>query len=120
MKESLHHYVVYDRLSGRILFGFTAVNDTLAVRDALSTLQVPLKDCELYCVADIFSEYDSHATEVLFGTDFKFVQVEPRHVSWSCYKFPETASEALSPLGLKDSELSELVKKHESAFSEDK
>ena len=110
MKIKSKHYIVFDKVSGQIILSLTSQNDTLAVRDSLMTMRVPLKDCELYQVADIVSDFDSHSNEIKFGFDFKYNSLSsPRFVSWSCYKFPESPAEALAPLGLSNEELNQLV-----------
>lgn len=97
MKLSL--YGAWDNLSHTYIeFTVTPQNDGLAVRQILSSLRVPLKDSQLICLGSFDSEVGFHSFE-------KDIRV----VDWSCYKFPETVAEALSPLALSDSELSEIV-----------
>ena len=92
-------YGAYDNLSHNfIAFTTTPKNDGLAVRNLLSSLRVPLKDTQCICLGS-------------FDSDPGFVSFEKelRIVDWSCYKFPETVADALSPLGVSDSELSEIL-----------
>lgn len=99
MKLSL--YGAWDNLSHNYLeFTVTPQNDGLAVRQILSSLRVPLKDSQLICIGSFDSEIGFHS----FDKDI-------RVVDWSCYKFPETVADALSPLSLSDSELSEIILK---------
>lgn len=97
MKLSL--YGAWDNLSHNYLvFTVTPQNDGLAVRQILSSLRVPLKDTQLICLGSFESEKGFHS----FKKDI-------RVVDWSCYKFPETVADALSPLALSDIELSEFI-----------
>ena len=73
-------------------------NDTLAVRDVLKTLRYPLKDTELYCLGSFFRHFEENQTEIPFSCCDVSLLSKCRYVPWSCYKFPETVAEALSPL----------------------
>lgn len=98
-------YFVFDKISGAIS-GFTsAVNDTMAVRNVLSTLMYPLKDTELYCYGEVSGELDPDSKQVILNQAYKFDFFEPQFVSWSCYKFPETVADSLSELGLTKEEM---------------
>lgn len=110
MRSTENVYFVFDRLTGRLLFGFTSVNDTLAVRDSLLTLRVPLKDSVLLCVGSYEVSFDGSAKEIDFqlDTDLHFFD-SARVVPWNCYKFPETPAEALSLLELDSDSLDRLV-----------
>lgn len=91
-------YCVYDKLSGLLVHMCLAENDTLAVRNTLSTLRFPLKDTELYCIGTFGRSFEENQTEIPFSScDATFLN-KCRFVPWSCYKFPETVAEALSPL----------------------
>lgn len=102
-------YVVYDKLSGFLKHMYLAENDTLAVRDVLSTLRFPLKDTELYCIGTFDRSFDENQLEIPFAScDVTFLD-KCRFVPWSCYKFPENIGEALAPLDC--SELIDRVRK---------
>lgn len=91
-------YVVYDKLSGLLNYMSLAENDTLAVRNVLSTLRFPLKDSELYCIGSFNRFFEENQLEIPFSScDVHFLD-KCRFVPWSCYKFPETVAEALEPL----------------------
>lgn len=98
MKLSI--YGAWDNLShSYITFTVTPQNDGLAVRNVLSTLLVPLKDSQLICLGSFDTEIGFHSFE-------KGIRV----VDWSCYKFPETIADAISPLGVSESEFLEIIK----------
>lgn len=102
-------YVVYDKLSGFLKYMYLAENDTLAVRDVLSTLRFPLKDTELYCIGTFNRSFEDNQLEIPFSScDASFLD-KCRYVPWNCYKFPETVAEALAPLDC--AELIEEVRK---------
>lgn len=93
-------YGAYDNLARNfITFTVTPKNDGLAVRNVLSTLRVPLKDTQLVTLGDFDSDVGFHS----FKSSI-------RSIDWSVYKFPENVADALSPLGLSESELSECLK----------
>lgn len=109
MKTNHNIYVVYDKLSGFLKYMYLAENDTLAVRDVLSTLRFPLKDTELYCIGTFKRFFEENQLEIPFSScDATFLE-KIRFVPWSCYKFPETVAEALEPLDC--AELIEQVRK---------
>lgn len=99
MEGSENFYIVFDRVAGRILLSVTAPNDSIAVRNSLSTLRVPLKDSELYCIGKTEFNFSNESQSVSFGFDFKYIPTEIRRVDWSVYSFPDSPAEALSPLG---------------------
>ena len=105
-------YCVYDKLSGLLVYMCLAENDTLAVRNTLSTLRFPLKDTELYCIGSFSRSFEENQTEIPFSSCETSFLKKCRFVPWSCYKFPETVAEALSPLECE--ELIENVRKETS------
>lgn len=107
----LHNYLyfVFDKLSGAFHEFTLAPNDTIAVRNVLLTLRVPLKDSLLYKFGEITGSFDP-ASESLSLSDFNIVFFDnPELVSWACYKFPETVAESLSDLGMTKSELESFI-----------
>lgn len=110
--EIFNCYFVFDRVSGNVYMHCDAQNDTLAVRSVLSTLRVPLKDCELYQYGTLTKNFETGQSDLKFGQEVSFTPLkQPRFVSWSCYKFPESPAETLSELGLSKDELEQIIQK---------
>lgn len=105
MKLVSHLYCVYDTISKNLSHFGLYSSDGLAARSILSTLQVPLKDTQLIRLSTLQSDLDSPLDDV-----HSFSPIQFEKVPWSCYKFPETVAEALSPLNLSVDELKEIVK----------
>ena len=91
-------YLVYDKISRYPITFLIANSDGEAVRKAMLSLRCPLKDSEVYHVGS-FSP----------NVSVNFKTCKLRHVKWSCYKLPETISEALAPLEASPEELQEIV-----------
>lgn len=105
MTENL--YCVFDELSGNLTHFVLASSDGLAARNILMTLQVPLKDTKLLCLGSYTKDSIGNAERYsLSHVHFDLKNV--RTIPWTVYKFPESVSEALSPLGLSDDEVDEI------------
>lgn len=109
IKGTSYMYTVFDTISGRFHADCVCANDTLAVRETLSTLRVPLKDSELYCIGEVQYDFKTEDKELVFGHHVKLTPMTPRKVPWSCYKFPETLADSLAPLGLSPDEVKVVV-----------
>lgn len=94
-------YMAYDDISHYPIFFFVARNDSEAVRKAMLSLRVPLKDSSLYQIG-AFNPDDSKA-------NFETLK-SLRFIPWSSYRLPENIAEALAPIGASPSEIEEIIK----------
>lgn len=94
-------FMAYDNVSHYPLFFFVARNDSEAVRKAMLSLRVPLKDSSIFQVGS-------------FDPDDKTANFFPlknlRLVPWSSYRLPENMAESLAPLGASPDEIQEIIK----------
>ena len=94
-------YMAYDYVSHYPIFFFVARNDSEAVRKAMLSLRVPLKDSSIYQLG-------------CFNPDLDIANFKPlkilRLVPWSSYKLPENMADALAPLGASPDEIQEIIK----------
>lgn len=113
-KSKCFVYAVYDKYFGSFSSMFVAENDALACRLAFTSLRVPLKDSDLYCLGDFvrtipFGEHGK-IDPIPFSLDLNWYS-SPRFVSWDNYRLPETIADAVAPLGLSPDEVAELTRK---------
>lgn len=107
MKLNYSLYCVYDKVSKHLSHFGLYTSDGLACRSILSTLQVPLKDTQLYRISECEQNIDTESSDLHDVYSFSVFEFIP--VDWSCYKFPENVAEALSPLNLSNDELKEII-----------
>lgn len=102
-------YMAYDVISHYPIFFFVARSDSEAVRKAMLSLRVPLRDSCLY-------ELGSFRVDLNFANFSALKKL--RHVPWSSYKLPENMAESLAPLGCSSEEIQEIIKNSVSNKSE--
>lgn len=116
--SELSLYGVYDTVSGSFSKFLTASNDGMAARNALKTLDVPIRDSLLCCLGFLECHLYSPETKVEELNpyvhnpilDSAFLPLDDfRVVPWSVYKFPETVAEAVAPLGASPDEVRQIV-----------
>lgn len=92
-------YMIHDSVANYPIGFVIARSDGEAVRKALLSLRVPIRDSQLYHIGTFdpqgFANFQALKTI--------------RLVSWEKYKLPESVSEALAPLGTSPDELREIV-----------
>lgn len=97
-------YCLYDKVADRYTHFMLADNDAMYVRELIShRVAFPLnfRDCIPYRVSD-----------------FNGLPADALPVSWDSWKTPETAAEILSPLGLTDEEISQIIAKRQEKANE--
>lgn len=107
--DELNCYVVFDKLAGNFYCYVNAPNDSLAIREALSTLRVPIRDTNLYCYGHIVRNIPFNKQNIELGSDVVFTPSEFRLVPWSSYKFPETVAESLEELHMSKEDMEQYI-----------
>lgn len=113
-------YCVFDTLTGRLSEFGTYPNDGIAARSILSTLRVPLKDTILLKLG-VFdtSAVSPEMKEVsLSDVTFCFACPDPEVIPWTVYRFPETVSEAIAPLGVSPEEVKQIAESRLKSISD--
>lgn len=89
IKQVYGLYALFDSVSESVVGVHTALTGPMYIRENLRQIVAtwPLKDVTLYHVGDV-----DMSTMIV-------TPVKPEIVPWSDYKFPETKSESLAPLG---------------------
>lgn len=116
-KIKTYLYCVFDKYSGNTLYYQNSPNDSKAILNVLQTTRIPLTHSVLLRLGEIELnippvDVDSEIKELDFSKvlSYNFYR-KPKIVDWSRCKLPENEAEALAPLGLSQSEVSEIVRR---------
>lgn len=113
-------YGIFDKVSGHFSDFFLAGSDALAVRHAFMSL-VPIRDRTVYCFGSVVTSIPRHESVDSVQPVYSFSDVcdvdfsSVRLVDWKSYRLPETAADALAPLGVSAEEAASIAR---SAISE--
>lgn len=113
-------YAVYDKYTHNFVAFHTAISDGMASRYFLSSLRFPIRDTQLIRIGSFVKEDVKIKDNECIPTEFnnKTFIPEFNSVSWESYKFPETVAEALAPLNLSASEISEISRNKINSLTE--
>lgn len=117
-KTKVYLYCLFDNVSGSTLYYNVAENDSRAILKLLHSTRIPLAQSTVLRLGELITEIPPVEPDSEVSLDFRdvlkytFYDV-PIKVLWSACTLPENEAEALAPLGLSPSEVSEIVRKQQ-------